>query len=108
MAKDKKTKAAEKKARVAQKSEKKAAQKEKKSKTKPGKDDETDGDDADLDAILAEYAKKQEAFQKVTEIPTSPPPPRSSSTIIANPADSREIFLFGGEHFNGAPSIFLE
>ena len=108
MAKDKKAKAAEKKARVAQKTEKKVAQKEKKSKIKPSKDDnnDADGDDADLDAILAEYAKKQEQYNKVTEVTTSPPPPRSSSTLIASPSDSREIFLFGGEHFNGALASF--
>ncbi|KAJ9624074.1 Kelch repeat-containing protein 3 [Taxawa tesnikishii (nom. ined.)] len=106
MAKDKKKKAAEKKLRVAQKQDKKAAQKEKKGKNKPKNEEDSDIEDADLDAILAEYAKKQEEFQKVTEITVSPPPPKSSSTLIANPADSREVFLFGGEHYNGAIATF--
>lgn len=107
--KDKKSKAAEKKLRVAAKQDKKAAKSEKKgsSKTKNSNGDaDSDIDDADLDAILADYAKKQEAFNKITEATSPPPPPRSSGVLIANPADSRELFLFGGEHFNGALATF--
>ncbi|TKA61255.1 hypothetical protein B0A49_08433, partial [Cryomyces minteri] len=66
--KDKKSKVAEKKVRVAQKQEKKASQKDKKSKTK-SRDDDSDAEDVDLDAVLAEYAKQQEQFLKVTESP---------------------------------------
>ncbi|KAF2399879.1 galactose oxidase [Trichodelitschia bisporula] len=103
--KDKK-KSADKKARVAQKQEKKAAQKEKKGKSKPRDADDSDADDVDIDAVLAEYARQQEQFLKVTEVSTDPPSPRSSATLIASPANDHELFLFGGEYFNGALASF--
>ncbi|KAK5012315.1 Kelch repeat-containing protein 3, partial [Cryomyces antarcticus] len=103
--KDKKSKVAEKKVRVAQKQEKKASQKEKKSKTK-SRDDDSDAEDVDLDAVLAEYAKQQEQFLKVTESPCDPPSPRGSSTLIASPSNDNELLLFGGEYFNGALASF--
>ncbi|KAI9823601.1 MAG: hypothetical protein M1832_002382 [Thelocarpon impressellum] len=106
MAKDKKAKAAEKKARVAVKQGKKAAQKEKKGKTKGRNDDDSDADDVDLDAVLAEYAKQQAQFLKVTEVSCEPPSPRASSTLIASPSNEKELFLFGGEYFNGAMATF--
>ncbi|KAF2237507.1 kelch repeat-containing protein [Viridothelium virens] len=96
--KDKKTKAAEKKIRVAQKQDKKAAQKEKKAKTK-SKDDDSEAEDVDLDTVLAEYARQQEQFLKVTETPSEPPSARSSSALIASPSNDNELFLFGGESF---------
>jgi len=104
--KDKKAKAAEKKARVAQKQDKKSAQKEKKSKTKGSREDDSDAEDVDLDAVLAEYARQQEQFLKVTETPCEPPSPRGSSTLIASPSNDNELFLFGGEYFNGALASF--
>lgn len=94
------------KARVAQKQEKKATQKEKKV-GKKAKDEDSDAEDADLDAILAEYQKQQEQFLKVTEALSQPPSPRSSSTLVAGPGNSSEIFLFGGEFFNGAVAEFF-
>ena len=106
MAKDAKKKKAEKKARVAQKQERKATQKEKKF-NKKGKDDDSDAEDADLDSILAEYQRQQEQFQKITEISSDPPSPRSSSTLVASPNNSSEIFLFGGEYWNGALATFF-
>ncbi|GAM83299.1 hypothetical protein ANO11243_012860 [Dothideomycetidae sp. 11243] len=110
MAKDKKAKAAQKKARVAAKTEKKTAQKEKKSKTKSKNDDSDSDEGADLDAILAQYAAAQEQFLRVTEIiQAEPPRPRSSATLIANPADAREVLLFGGESIvNGLASFSNE
>lgn len=105
MAKDKKKKTAEKKARVAQKQEKKATQKEKKQNKRP-KDEDSDVDDADLDSILAEYARQQEQFLKVTEVVSSEPSPRSSSTLVASPSNSSELFIFGGEYYNGALASF--
>ena len=104
--KDKKSKAADKKVRVALKQDKKAAQKEKKSKNKTSKDDGSDAEDVDLDAVLAEYARQQEQFLKVTEVVSEPPSPRGSSTLIASPANENELFLFGGEYFNGAIASF--
>ncbi|KAF1351863.1 hypothetical protein BDV97DRAFT_348298 [Delphinella strobiligena] len=104
MAKKDKGKDAAKKLRKAAKQEKVAKKTEKKSKNK--QDQDSDVDDADLDAILAEYAKKQQDFEKVSESVSTPPPPRSASTLIASPSDQREIFLFGGEHYNGALATF--
>ncbi|KAK3117607.1 Kelch repeat-containing protein 3 [Teratosphaeriaceae sp. CCFEE 6253] len=98
-------KQAEKKARKAGKQEKKSTQKEKKQ-TKKSKDDDSDAEDADLDAILAQYQKEQEQFLKVTETVSDPPSARSSATLVASPSNSSELFLFGGEHYNGALASF--
>src|SRR4051794_21364826 len=130
MGKDKKAKQAEKKARVAEKAGKKATQKEKKGKTKGRHaDDESDAEDIDLDAVLQEYARQvslmpyfrpatslqaalltdilqQAQFLKVTETASGPPSPRSSSTLIGSPYHSNELFLFGGELFDGAVAKF--
>ncbi|KAL1847920.1 Kelch repeat-containing protein 3 [Paecilomyces lecythidis] len=101
--KDKKS--AEKKARVAAKQSKKAAQKEKKHKAK-GRGDDSDAEDVDLDAVLAAYAEEQAKFLKVTEVVSDPPSPRSSSTLIASPANRNELMIFGGEYFNGTLANF--
>jgi hypothetical protein len=69
--------------------------------------DRSDAEDDDLDAVLAEYARQQEQFLKVTEVPCEPPRARSSSTLIASPSNANEIFLFGGEYFNGAMATFF-
>ncbi|KAG5289303.1 kelch repeat protein [Histoplasma ohiense] len=102
---DKKSKTAEKKARVAAKQSKKLAQKEKKLKAK-GQADDSDAEDVDLDAVLAAYAEEQAKFLKVTEASCGPPSPRSSSTLIASPARRSELFLFGGEYFDGTIVTF--
>ncbi|KAF2169681.1 hypothetical protein M409DRAFT_20096 [Zasmidium cellare ATCC 36951] len=107
MAKDAKKKKADKKARVAEKTAKKEKQKEKKQSKKPTKDDDSDVEDADLDAMLAAYQKQQEQFLKVTEAPSDPPSPRSSATLVASPSNSSELFLFGGEYYNGALATFF-
>ncbi|KAK5172728.1 Kelch repeat-containing protein 3 [Saxophila tyrrhenica] len=107
MAKDTKKKKAEKKIRVAQKQEKKTKSKEKKQSKKPKGDDDSDADDADLDAILAEYQKKQESFLKVTEEICDPPSPRSFATLVASPSNDSELFLFGGEYYNGGLATFF-
>ncbi|KAK4497396.1 hypothetical protein PRZ48_011847 [Zasmidium cellare] len=107
MAKDAKKKKADKKARVAEKTAKKEKQKEKKASKKPTKDEDSDVEDADLDAMLAEYQKQQEQFLKVTEAPAEPPSPRSSATLVASPGNSNELFLFGGEYYNGALATFF-
>ncbi|KAK2766275.1 hypothetical protein FQN54_007792 [Arachnomyces sp. PD_36] len=104
-AKDKKTKAAEKKARVAAKQSKKAARGEKKAQAK-GRDDDSDAEDVDLDAVLAAYAEEQAKFLKVTEVVSTPPSPRSSSTVLASPANRNELMIFGGEYFNGSLATF--
>lgn len=107
MAKKDKAKKAEKKARTAQKQEKKAGKKEQKNQ-KRGKDaDDSDAEDVDLDAVLAEYARQQEQFLKVTETVSEPPSPRGSATLIGSPTNDNELFLFGGEYFNGALAHFF-
>lgn len=104
--KDKKAKEEEKKKRAAEKKRKQEKKGEKKEKAK-SKADESDAEDVDLDAVLAEYAKKQEQFLKVTEAPCDPPRPRASTTLIPSPSNSNELFLFGGEYFNGALASFF-
>ena len=70
-------------------------------------EEDSDAEDVDLDAVLAEYAKKQEQFLKVTESPCDPPRARAYATFIASPANDNELFLFGGEYFNGALATFF-
>ena len=103
--KDKKSKSAEQKARVAAKQSKKAVQKEKKAKSKGTAD--SDGENEDLEAVLEEYAKQQAQFLKVEENVCEPPSPRSSSTFVGSPSNAKELFLFGGEYFNGAVAAFF-
>jgi N-acetylneuraminic acid mutarotase len=108
MAKDKKAKGTDKKAvkaAKAAKQEKKAGKKEKKVSTKT-QDDDSDAESVDLDAVLAQYAKEQEQYHAITEVACEPPSPRTSGTIIANPANENELFLYGGEYFNGATAQF--
>jgi hypothetical protein len=110
MAKDKKKataggKAAAKAAKAA-KQEKKSGKKDKKVAAKTQEVD-SDAEDVDLDAILAQYAKEQEEHDAITEVAAEPPSARTSSTLLANPANENEIFLFGGEYFNGATARFF-
>lgn len=109
MAKDKKKAAGNKaavKAAKAAKQEKKAGKKDKKVASK-NQDVDSDAESIDLDAVLAQYAKEQEQFLAITEVASEPPPARASGTIIANPASENELFLFGGEYFNGATAKFF-
>jgi N-acetylneuraminic acid mutarotase len=108
MAKSKKTSTAEKKAHTIAKQSKKAAKGEKKAKTKDaGRDDDSDAEEVDLDAVLAAYAQEQAKFLKVTEEPCATPSPRSSSTILASPSSRNELFVFGGEYYDGATARFF-
>ena len=103
--KDKKSKSVEQKARVAAKQSKKASQKEKKTKSKAAAD--SDAENEDLDSVLEEYARQQAQFLKVEENICEPPSPRSSSTLVGSPSNPKELFLFGGEYFNGALATFF-
>ncbi|KAF1920625.1 hypothetical protein BDU57DRAFT_509015 [Ampelomyces quisqualis] len=108
MAKDKKkagNKAAVKAAKAA-KQEKKSGKKDKKLASKVQEID-SDAEDVDLDAVLAQYAKDQEQYHAITEVASEPPAARTSATIIASPANENELFLFGGEYFNGATAKFF-
>ena len=107
MAKTKKSKSEGKKAKIAEKKQMQEKKAEKKEKAKKSKANDSDAEDVDLDAVLAEYVREQEQFLKVTEAPCSPPKPRASSTLIASPSNSNELFLFGGEYFNGALATFF-
>jgi len=106
MAKKDKAKKADKKVRTAQKQELKAEKKDKKQKSRGKQDEDSDAEDVDLDAILAQYAKQQEQFLKVTEEASEPPSPRASSTLVASPSNDNELFVFGGEFFNGSLAQF--
>lgn len=99
--KDKKSKA-EAKAQKHEKQAKKAAKGEKKTRAKTADVDSDAEDNVDLDAVLAAYAEEQARFLKVTEERCDPPPPRSSSTIIASPTNRNELFIFGGEFMDAA------
>ncbi|KAH0613565.1 uncharacterized protein H6S33_005451 [Morchella sextelata] len=107
MAGKKDKKKVDKKARVAEKTARKTAQKEKKN-TKKGKNNaDEEVEDVDLDQVLAEYALQQAQFLKVTETPLSTPPPvRANATLTASP-NGKELFLFGGETFNGSIAKFF-
>lgn len=108
MARSKKTKTADKKALTLAKQTKKAAKGEKKAKVKDAcRDDDSDAEDVDLDAVLAAYAEEQAKFLKVTEDACEPPSPRSSSTIIASPSNRNELFVFGGEYYDGSTARFF-
>lgn len=107
MAKDKKSKSEGKKAKIAEKKLKQGHKSERREQAKKSKATESEDEDVDLDAVLAEYARQQERFLKVTEAVSEPPGPRASSTLIASPANSNELFLFGGEHFNGVVATFF-
>ncbi|ESZ99589.1 hypothetical protein SBOR_0034 [Sclerotinia borealis F-4128] len=110
MAKDKKSKSDDKKKKLAEKKQKQGKKADKKEKTKAQKSksaDDSDDESIDLDSVLAEYAKAQESFLKITEVPCAPPKPRASSTLIASPGNANELFLFGGEYFNGALATFF-
>ncbi|KAF2641615.1 galactose oxidase [Massarina eburnea CBS 473.64] len=108
MAKDKKKSTDKKavKAAKAAKQEKKAGKKDKKVASKD-KDIDSDAESVDLDAVLAQYAKEQEQYHAITEVPCEPPSARTSSTLIGNPANDNELFFYGGEYFNGATAHFF-
>ena len=106
--KDKKSKTAEQKARVLAKQSKKESKGEKKAKVKGGgRQDDSDVDDVDLDTVLASFAEEQAKFLRVTEQQCEPPSSRSSATVIASPSKSNELFLFGGEYFDGTTAGFF-
>lgn len=105
MAKDKKGKTQGKKAKIEEKKKKQTKKSEKKQVN--SKVNDSDAEDVDLDAVLAEYAKKQEEFLTVTETVCDSPKPRASSTIIASPSNSNELCMFGGESFKGAVATFF-
>ncbi|KAH9909045.1 galactose oxidase [Xylariomycetidae sp. FL2044] len=109
MAKDKKgSKSESKKQKLAEKKQKQEKKAQKKEKVKSSKVEGSDAEDVDLDAVLAEFKKQQEQFQKVTEVVLeAPPKPRSSSTLLASPSNSNQLLMFAGESWNGALANFF-
>ncbi|KAK4217714.1 hypothetical protein QBC37DRAFT_307802 [Rhypophila decipiens] len=109
MAKEKKSKTDSKKAKLAEKKQKQEKKAEKKAKVKAKQNEGSDvEDDVDLDAVLEEYRKQQEQFNKITEtVVDSPPRARAASTLLASPSNSNQLLLFGGEYFNGALATFF-
>ncbi|KAG7292539.1 hypothetical protein NEMBOFW57_002574 [Staphylotrichum longicolle] len=108
MAKDKKGKSESKKAKLAEKKQKQEKKADKKAKVKASKMDGSDVEDVDLDAVLEEYKKQQENSSKITEtVVEEPPRARSAATFLANPSNSNQLLLFGGEYFNGSLATFF-
>lgn len=108
MAKDKKGKSDSKKAKLAEKKQKQEKKADKKAKVKASKMDGSDVEDVDLDAVLEEYKKQQEQFLKITEtVAEGPPRARSAAAFLANPSNSNQLLLFGGEYFNGSLATFF-
>ncbi len=63
-------------------------------------------EDVNFDQILSEYAKEQERFLKITETVCGPPSRRVNATLFHNPLKPLELFLFGGELYNGTVCTF--
>ena len=107
MGKDKKSKA-DKKAKAAEKRVKQEKKAEKRAKSKAAKIEESDAEDVDLDKILDEYKRQQEAFLKITDVVVDAPPrTRTAGCFLANPSNKNELLLFGGEYFNGSIATFF-
>lgn len=62
----------------------------------------------DVEAILADILAAEAAAVAVTEATDVPPPsPRVNGTLVAHPSRDGELLLFGGEHFDGARTVFF-
>lgn len=110
MGKDKAAAAAAKKARTLAKTAKKGDKKTKKLASQTRADDSED-EDVDMDAVLAKYHAEQAAREAVHEQVVDRPTVRINATLTAPlpgsaGAQRRELFLFGGEHYDGSLSHF--
>lgn len=76
------------------KNSKKGESKSQKQNAKLGAEDE---DNVDIDEVLAELAKQQADHDKVTIDICKRPSKRQNGTLVPNPANRKEILLFGGE-----------
>ncbi|KAK0673251.1 hypothetical protein QBC41DRAFT_370410, partial [Cercophora samala] len=108
-AKGKKGKSDSKQAKLAEKKQKQEKKADKKSKSKASKNADVDSDDdVDLDAVLEEMRQQQEQHHKITETVLDGPPPVSSyASFIANPVNSNQLLLFGGELYDGSRASFF-
>ncbi|KAK4681755.1 Kelch repeat-containing protein 3 [Podospora pseudoanserina] len=109
-AKGKKGKSESKQAKLAEKKQKQEKKADKKSKSKASKNngDVDSDDDVDLDAVLEEMRLQQEQHHRITETVLDAPPPVSSyASFLANPVNSNQLLLFGGELYDGARASFF-
>ncbi|KAJ3333409.1 hypothetical protein HDU76_008433 [Blyttiomyces sp. JEL0837] len=87
------------------KKEKKLKQEKKKDKTEKKKQQKekvfVEEEEEDIDAILAQFQKDQEAKLAITEEQCPPPSRRSCGVFAANPLNLNEIILFAGEYYDG-------
>lgn len=100
--KDKATAAAAKKQRALLKTAKKGNKKNKKLNSQI----EAEDVDQDIDSILAEYEAKQQQRLVITEVASDPPTTRINASLTPNPLKA-ELFLFGGEYFDGNLASFF-
>ncbi|BFZ55254.1 Kelch repeat-containing protein 3 [Savitreella phatthalungensis] len=105
MGKDKAAAAAAKKARATAKMAKKGDKKTKKLASK-AREDDSDEDDMDIDAVLAAFHADQASRQAVHEESVPKPAHRINATLTPHPTNRKELFLFGGESYNGTFSHF--
>lgn len=88
-----------KKARAEEKNKKNLSKAEGKNKKKAKKTGEVDEDDVDIDEILANYKKEQEAFEAINVETVTRPSKRINVSMVANPNHGKkELFIFGGEN----------
>lgn len=59
----------------------------------------------DIENIVAKYETKDTKSSDLTEIVCPPPTARVNVGICAHPADREEIFIHGGEFFNGQQTV---
>uniref|UniRef100_A0A182QQQ7 Kelch domain-containing protein 4 n=1 Tax=Anopheles farauti TaxID=69004 RepID=A0A182QQQ7_9DIPT len=59
----------------------------------------------DIENIVAKYETKDTKSSDLTEIVCPPPTARVNVAICAHPADREEIFIHGGEFFNGQQTM---
>lgn len=100
--KDKASAAAAKKQRALLKTAKKGNKKTKKLNALADADDQ----DQDIDSVLAEYHSKQAQRLVITEVACEPPSTRINASLTPNPRKP-ELFLFGGEYFDGSLASFF-
>ncbi|AMD20171.1 HCR021Cp [Eremothecium sinecaudum] len=98
-----------KKARAEAKNKKSQLKAEQKDKKRAKKLDTEDDDDMDIEEVLENFKKQQDAFQAVSIEVIERPTKRSNASIIANPLHgSKELLVFFGEYTSetGVASFF--
>lgn len=83
----------------------KTDEKTEKSTAKKDKKAANQKDEEDLQSILDDFKASQAALTAAKEEAVPPPSPRCNCTLTAHPSKD-ELFLFGGEHFDGKKNCF--